>query len=758
MAFNALFLSDWFANAPFVCVGALFSLTIYVLGWRTIRANGIAARLRFTRLRVAAFCAAWCVVVLALASPLDLLAERALSWHMVQHILLTMIAPPLFWCATPAMPMLFGCGASARKWILAPILASSSVRAALRIAAHPLTGFVALSLVTVLWHTPALYTLALRDGWWHRIEHAMMLGAGLLFWLAIIAPFPYRDRWPRIALVGLLIAADLVNTVVSAYLAFASAPVYAWYADLSPAYGIDALRDQQLAAGLMWIPGSVIYLGAAIVIAVAYLMPRRSAPAPRTVSLRVLASAPTTNDLLRTPWLGAALRSSRVRLCIRFALLAGALLIVLDGIFGTQDAPMNLAGTIPWTHWRGVTVIALLALGNIVCMACPLIAPRSLLRKWISPTLTFPRALRSKWLAVGLVMLWLVAYEAFDLWSSPWATAMLILGFIVVATAVDLFYTGASFCRFICPIGQYNMLVTTVGTREVRAIDASVCARCETHDCLKGRTTDAGEYRPGCGLDLFMPKKQGNLDCTFCLDCVSACPHENIGILPMIPGVDLAPSTWRSQIGMLATRVDFGALAAVFSIGAIVNAAGMTAPVVEYVTSSAIAQAAFVVLGLCAGLALLALGASLPIGANFSERATRLALAAIPLGAALWGAHYFFHLVTGAPTGEAAVLRVLHDLQLVGVEPDRIMSCCAPPPTWLLPLELLFLSLGLSVAIAVHWWSTFAMIVKGARRISVVNMARATAPGALVLLILWAASVWVLLQPMEMRGTSGFIE
>ena len=86
------------------------------------------------------------------------------------------------------------------------------------------------------------------------------------------------------------------------------------------------------------------------------------------------------------------------------------------------------------------------------------------------------------------------------------------------------------------------------------------------------------------------------------------------------------------------------------------------------------------------------------------------------------------------------------------------MSCCAPPPTWLLPLELLLLSLGLSVAIAVHWWSTLAMIVKGARRISVVNMARATAPGALVLLILWAASVWVLLQPMEMRGTSGFIE
>ena len=101
----------------------------------------------------------------------------------------------------------------------------------------------------------------------------------------------------------------------------------------------------------------------------------------------------------------------------------------------------------------------------------------------------------------------------------------------------------------------------------------------------------------------------------------------------MIPGVDLAPSTWRSQIGMLATRVDFGALAAVFTIGAIVNAAGMTAPVVEYVTSSAIAQAAFVVLGLCAGLALLALGASLPIGAKFSERATRLALA-LPLAAA----------------------------------------------------------------------------------------------------------------------------
>lgn len=760
-----MLVNGWFLNAPFVCVAAILSIALYVRGWRVLRRKGSAARSRFSRVRLASFLAAWCVLLVALASPLDVLAERTLSAHMVQHILLTMIAPPLFWLALPAMPMLFGVGRTARISVLAPILSSHIVRKTLRIAGHPLVGWIALALATVAWHMPAAYTLALGEPWWHRIEHASMLAAGLLFWLCVIAPFPYRNRWPRIALLPYLVAADLVNTAVSAYLAFAGAPVYRWYAELGPAWGTEPLLDQQLAAGLMWIPGSVLYLGGAIAITVRYLVPQRAKPRARTIALHVLApSTEAPSNLLNIPLLGRILRSARARLTLRCVLLLLAGLIVWDGMAGPSDAPMNLAGTFPWTHWRGVVVIAMLALGNVACMACPLLAPRTLLRKWIAPTRIFPRALRSKWMAVSLVVLWLVAYEAFDLWSSPLATAMIILGFFVVATAVDLCFTGASFCRYVCPLGQYQMVLATVSVREVRVMDASVCARCETHDCLKGRVTDSGVQLPGCGLDLYLPKKSGNLDCTFCLDCVSACPHDNIGVLPMLPGADLARAQWRSQIGLLAARLDFAVLAAAFAIGAIANAAGMTAPVVQCIDatalrvgcSSALAQACFVVTALMIGVSLIALVASTSRTASFTERAARYAFALIPLGASVWFAHFMFHFVTGFSTAEASTLRVLYDLAWIAQEPDRIMSCCAPAPDWLLPLELLALSFGLAISLGVHFSSVAWMLAKNEAQVCASRVLREWIIGAVVLVLLWAIAAWILLQPMEMRGTTGF--
>lgn len=762
---DALPANDWLLNAPLACGLAVCSIAIYVRGWRVLRGKSAATRDRFSSRRLVSFLLAWIVVLIALASPLDPLGQRMLSVHMVQHMLLTMIAPPLFWFAFPAMPMLFGVGARTRTAIAAPILASSISKLVLRTVGHPVVGWSSLALVTVAWHMPEAYAFALRDPFWHQTEHLTMFGAGLLFWLCIVAPFPYRRRWPRIALVPYLVAADLVNTAVAAYLAFSSTPAYGWYAEIGPAFGTDALRDQQLAAGLMWVPGSVLYLGGAMYLTVRSLVPSRATPRVRTIALRVLPTVPEAreSDLLQVPLFGRMFRSSRARLALRCTLLVLVLLIVLDGLLGSPDAPMNLAGTIPWTHWRGVAIIAILAVGNVACMACPLLAPRTLLRKWIVPTRALPRALRTKWIAVALVLSWLIAYEAFDLWSSPFATAMIVLGFIVVATAVDLCFTGASFCRSTCPIGQYQMLVATVAPREVRAVDADVCAQCATHDCLKGRRAERGVELPGCGLELLIPKKSGNLDCTFCLDCVSACPHDNVGVLPVLPGADLAKASWRSQIGLLSARLDFAALALLFAFGAIVNAAGMTEGVVRRLDQSAreiglsdrFAQAAFVITGVIAGVLIVALTAALSRLSDFHERFARLSFALLPLATSLWLAHFLFHLVTGFPTAEVALLRVSYDLQWIVSEPDRVMSCCAPAPAWLLPIELLALSVGVSVSLGVHYWSVVHMHLRMKHAMGASTVLLRWAPGAVVIVLVWAISAWILFQPMEMRGTFG---
>ena len=81
-----------------------------------------------------------------------------------------------------------------------------------------------------------------------------------------------------------------------------------------------------------------------------------------------------------------------------------AVAVALDGFLGPQVAPLNLAGVLPWTHWRGLAVIALLMAGNLFCMACPFTLPRDLARKFVAPRYHWPRKLRSKWIAAGLLV------------------------------------------------------------------------------------------------------------------------------------------------------------------------------------------------------------------------------------------------------------------------------------------------------------------------------------------------------------------
>jgi polyferredoxin len=109
----------------------------------------------------------------------------------------------------------------------------------------------------------------------------------------------------------------------------------------------------------------------------------------------------------------------------------------LDGFFGPQVAAMNLAGVLPWIHWRGLAVLALLIAGNFFCMACPFTFARDLGRKIFPATSHWPRPLRSKWLAIGLLVFFFWAYEFFDLWETPWWTAWIIVFYFVSAVLVD---------------------------------------------------------------------------------------------------------------------------------------------------------------------------------------------------------------------------------------------------------------------------------------------------------------------------------
>ena len=286
-------------------------------------------------------------------------------------------------------------------------------------------------------------------------------------------------------------------------------------------------------------------------------------------------------DLMRVPGLGHLFRWRYARPLLQAPLLIVSVVMILHGLFGPTLAPKNLATTLSWLHFRGVLVLVLLCAGNFFCLACPFMLVRQAARRFFKPRFDWPRALRNKWLSVALFVLILFTYELFDLWSSPWWTAWLILAYFVTVLVVDGFFKHASFCKFVCPIGQFNFVASTLSPFEVKVRDQEVCTSCHTLDCIRGRREPVSDLVVirGCELALFQPRKVGNMDCTFCLDCVHACPHDNVGILSRLPGTELLTDPMRSGIGYFSRRKDLAALAIVFTFGALLNAFGMVSPV-----------------------------------------------------------------------------------------------------------------------------------------------------------------------------------
>jgi len=244
-------------------VGAL-ALTgvVYARGWRGLRAR---SRERFPRWRLAAFLAGLASVALAVASPLDAAADRTLAAHMVQHLVLLVVAPPLLLAGAPLVPIVRGLPRGLVRALVRPLLRSPLPR----MLTDPRVDWLVIALVMWAWHVPAAFELALHSELWHAVEHACFLAGGLLFWWPVVQPWPSRRRLARWALLPYLLLADLQNTALAAVLTFASAPLYPSYAASLGARA--ALDDQVLAGVVMWVPMSIAYLVPAAVVTVRLL-------------------------------------------------------------------------------------------------------------------------------------------------------------------------------------------------------------------------------------------------------------------------------------------------------------------------------------------------------------------------------------------------------------------------------------------------------------------------------------------------------
>jgi len=254
--------SDW--SPPFFLTAAvLLCAVIYAHGWLALRRT---RRAQFTAARLAAFQSGLAVIWIAIASPLDGFADALLSAHMVEHLLLMSFAPPLLLLGAPQVPLLRGLPRIVTVRVLGPLLRSRALRALGRFLVMPVVAWLAMNLFFLGWHVPAAYDFALEHERWHDFEHICFLGSSILFWWPLIRPWPAHSRPLAWFVVPYLVGADVVNTVLSAMLAFCDRPVYAYYVNQPSAFHISPIADQVAGAVIMWVVGSSIFLIPAVAI------------------------------------------------------------------------------------------------------------------------------------------------------------------------------------------------------------------------------------------------------------------------------------------------------------------------------------------------------------------------------------------------------------------------------------------------------------------------------------------------------------
>jgi putative membrane protein len=285
--------------APGVLAGLTLAGGAYAVGlarlWREAGHGRVVPRWR-----AAAYAGGVLALALALVSPLDALGETLFWGHMVQHLVLMLVAAPLLVLGAPGAVLLRLPGPAGRRRLGAWWHRRSGLRALAALLTTPLLAW-GLHIATVwAWHLPAAYQAALSDERLHALEHLSFLTTALLFWWVVLQPTG-RRRLNHGMAVLYVVTAGMLGGMLGALLTFAGRPFYPAQSAAAGAWGLTALEDQQLAGLIMWLPGGLVYLIAAAVLFVRWL--RVEEIRSRRLD-RVLAAAPPIAGLALVVLLG----------------------------------------------------------------------------------------------------------------------------------------------------------------------------------------------------------------------------------------------------------------------------------------------------------------------------------------------------------------------------------------------------------------------------------------------------------------------
>ena len=251
-------------------VGLVLAGALYTRGWTKLQKT---RRKELPVWRAVCFGLGLLAIWIALASPIDALDDFLLSAHMLQHFILMSIAPPLIVLSAPLVPMLRGMPRGVIR-ALRPVFASRALHRVAHALAHPAVAWLAMNLFYLGWHVPQAFELTLRSEAWHNTEHMCFLFTNIGFWWVIVEPWPSRTRWSRWMVIPYLLTADVVNTILSAVLAFSGKVLYPSYAAAERIFRLNPLQDQVLAGSEMWVLNSMIFLVPVAVVVMRMLSPR----------------------------------------------------------------------------------------------------------------------------------------------------------------------------------------------------------------------------------------------------------------------------------------------------------------------------------------------------------------------------------------------------------------------------------------------------------------------------------------------------
>jgi putative membrane protein len=237
-------LASW-SWEPGVLLSIAAIVGAYGVGVRRFRPRTIWGEHTVSTRELVCFAAGVFFLVVALVSPLDTLSEYLFTAHMLQHMLLLYLAPPLLLLGTPA-------------WLVQPFLSHPKVRAVWRFLTSPIQAIVIVNFVLIAWHMPGPWDYALLDPQVHAMEHLMFFAGGVISWWPVFSPTPLVPRVSYPVQMLYLFVQSLVPAIIGAFMTFSGIVIYPVYLERANLFGLTPLLDQQIAGLEMKILGTLL--------------------------------------------------------------------------------------------------------------------------------------------------------------------------------------------------------------------------------------------------------------------------------------------------------------------------------------------------------------------------------------------------------------------------------------------------------------------------------------------------------------------